>query len=200
MTTLLASGRAIPAADLRAFQAQMITFLSQLDLRARGSRIFRGQLYGQPPDPALGLEGDLLVEIDTLDFWTYTDGQWGVLFNAAPRTSTFAPMAANPYGTHPAFTTQRALDISLPQHLGTGGGTTPTPAPTITGFLPISGARGSTVVLTGTGFTGATVVSINSGAVASFTVNSATQITAVLSNTQTTGKVRVTVPGAGTAV
>lgn len=82
-----------------------------------------------------------------------------------------------------------------------GGITLPIPAvPTITGFLPLSGARGTTVVLTGTNFTGATVVSINSGAVASFTVNSPTQITAVLSNTQATGKVRVTVPGAGTAV
>jgi hypothetical protein len=82
--------------------------------------------------------------------------------------------------------------------LSTGGGAA-APMPTITGFLPMQGAQGSTVVLSGTGFTGATQVSINSAAVARFTVNSATQITAVLTSSQATGKVRVTTPG-GTAV
>lgn len=84
---------------------------------------------------------------------------------------------------------------------GTTGSVTNPPAvaaPTLTGFLPISGARGSTVVLTGTNFTGATVVSINSAAVGSFNVDSATQITAVLNDSQASGMVRVITPG-GTA-
>jgi hypothetical protein len=82
-------------------------------------------------------------------------------------------------------------------------GTTTTPpapaSPVITSFSPMSGVQGSTMRITGNGFTGATLVSINSATVASFTVDSATQITAVLSNSQATGKVRVTTP-AGTAV
>jgi hypothetical protein len=46
-------------------------------------------------------------------------------------------------------------------------------APTITGFLPMSGAQGSTIVLTGTGFVNVAQfgVSINSAAVARFTVD-----------------------------
>ena len=84
---------------------------------------------------------------------------------------------------------------------GTGGTTPPVASakPTITGFLPLQGAQGSTVVIAGTNLLGASQVSINSGAVASFKVDSATQITAVLSSSQVTGKLRVTTL-AGTAV
>src|SRR5262249_24944248 len=55
-----------------------------------------------------------------------------------------------------------------------------------------STAGGTTVVLTGTGFTGATGVSFGSVAAASFTVNSATQITAT-SPSQAAGTVDVRV-------
>ena len=62
-------------------------------------------------------------------------------------------------------------------------------APVITGVSPTSGsaAGGDTVTITGTGFTGATDVSIGPASAAAMTVNSDTQITAT------------TPPGNGTA-
>src|SRR5262249_19153010 len=55
----------------------------------------------------------------------------------------------------------------------------------------------TSVVVTGSGFAGATAVTFN-GASAAFTVDSATQITATVPATATTGRIRVTAPG-GTA-
>ncbi|MDP9235465.1 MAG: IPT/TIG domain-containing protein, partial [Actinomycetota bacterium] len=63
-------------------------------------------------------------------------------------------------------------------------------APTITGFTPTSGPVGTSVTITGTNFTGATVVKFN-GLAASFTVNSATQITATVPSGATTGPIKV---------
>ena len=71
-------------------------------------------------------------------------------------------------------------------------------APTITSFTPSSGYVGSTITITGTNFTGATAVSISGVAVASYTVNSATEISAVVAAGGATGAVSVTTPG-GTA-
>lgn len=73
------------------------------------------------------------------------------------------------------------------------------PTPTITNFTPNNACvnSGSTVIITGTNFTGATNVSFN-GTAATFTVNSSTQITAVLPNGANTGNINVTTPN-GTA-
>ncbi|HKO57212.1 MAG TPA: S8 family serine peptidase [Thermoanaerobaculia bacterium] len=75
-----------------------------------------------------------------------------------------------------------------------GGGT---PAPTISGFSPVSGAVGATTTITGTNFTGATSVKIG-GQAASFSVSTSTQITAVVPNCSANGTVSVTTAG-GTA-
>ncbi|WP_188113264.1 IPT/TIG domain-containing protein [Nocardioides humilatus] len=64
------------------------------------------------------------------------------------------------------------------------------PAPTITAVAPTSGTRdgGTEVVITGTGFTGATKVTFGTaGDAASFIVDSATQITAISPESTTTG-------------
>ncbi len=66
--------------------------------------------------------------------------------------------------------------------------------PTISSFTSTSGYSGSSIVITGTNFTGATAVSFGGTAAASFTVNSATQITAVVGTGGASGSVSVTTP------
>ncbi|QNF32600.1 T9SS type A sorting domain-containing protein [Adhaeribacter swui] len=72
--------------------------------------------------------------------------------------------------------------------------------PKITGFNPNIAAIGSTVVITGTSFTGATAVTFNGVEAASFIVNSDTQISAVVPANTSTGFISVTTPsGTGTS-
>ncbi|MFP5041279.1 IPT/TIG domain-containing protein [Parasediminibacterium sp. JCM 36343] len=60
------------------------------------------------------------------------------------------------------------------------GTTTAAPDPSILSFSPNSGGAGTSVTLTGTNFTGASSVTLNGVPVTSFTVNSATSITATV--------------------
>jgi PGF-pre-PGF domain-containing protein len=77
-------------------------------------------------------------------------------------------------------------------------GFTITGLPAVTGISPPSGSTlgGTSVTITGTGFTGATAVKFGSTAAASYTVNSATSITAT-SPAGTAGLVDITVTTAG---
>ncbi|MDQ6719460.1 MAG: IPT/TIG domain-containing protein [Candidatus Dormibacteraeota bacterium] len=70
----------------------------------------------------------------------------------------------------------------------------PTPLPTITGFSPTSGMGGTSVVITGTGFTGASAVAFN-GTAATYAVTDDSDITASVPAGATTGTIRVTTPG-----
>ena len=74
----------------------------------------------------------------------------------------------------------------------------PAPPPTVTNLSPASGlaAGGTTVVITGTNFTGVSAVRFGATNAASFTVNSATQITAT-SPAGSAGTINVTVTAAG---
>ena len=72
-----------------------------------------------------------------------------------------------------------------------------TPSVTITSVSPGSGAVGTTVSISGTGFSGASAVTFG-GTSASFTVVSPTQITTTVPSGATTGPIVVTTP-AGTA-
>jgi hypothetical protein len=74
----------------------------------------------------------------------------------------------------------------------------PPPVPTITAFNPTSGPVGSSVTVTGTGFTGTTKVTFGAIAATSFTVDSDTQITAVVPSGFAHSPIKVTAPG-GTA-
>jgi hypothetical protein len=74
----------------------------------------------------------------------------------------------------------------------------PTPPPTLSSLSPDNGLAGTVVTLTGSGFTGATMVSFN-GASASFTVVSDTQITATAPAGVTSGPVSVTTPNGTTS-
>jgi len=67
-------------------------------------------------------------------------------------------------------------------------------ATSITSFSPTSGTAGTSVVLTGAGFTSASSVKFN-GTAASFTVNSSTQITTTVPVGATSGTISVIAPG-----
>ena len=71
-------------------------------------------------------------------------------------------------------------------------------APTLTSFAPTSGPVGTSVTLTGTGFTGASSVAFNGTSAPGYTINSDTQITVAVPTGATTGTIAVTTPG-GTA-
>ncbi len=64
--------------------------------------------------------------------------------------------------------------------------------PTVTGVSPVSGLAGAVVVITGTGFTGATSVSFG-GILANFTINSDTSISAVVPIGFSNGAVNIVV-------
>jgi hypothetical protein len=68
------------------------------------------------------------------------------------------------------------------------------PAPTLTSFTPPSGPVGTVVTITGTNLTGATDVEFNGTAAITFTVNSATTITATVPTGASTGTISVTTP------
>ena len=70
--------------------------------------------------------------------------------------------------------------------------------PTITGFSPTQGTVGTTVTITGSGFTGATEVAFNGTPDPTFAVDEDTQITATVPEGATTGPITVTTPD-GTA-
>jgi hypothetical protein len=70
-------------------------------------------------------------------------------------------------------------------------------APQVTSFSPSSGPVGTAVTVSGSGFTGATAVTLN-GAATSFTVNSATQITLTVPSGASSGPIGVTTPGGTT--
>lgn len=78
------------------------------------------------------------------------------------------------------------------------GPTFATPAPTISSFTPTSALAGATVTIRGTNFTGTTQVQFGGVNAASFTVISATEISAVVAVGGASGNVSVTTP-AGTA-
>jgi hypothetical protein len=90
-------------------------------------------------------------------------------------------------------------DVKVTTNAGSAAlaGFTFIPAPTITSFTPGSGKLGDTIIISGTGLTGSTAVNFAQVPAASFTVNSGTQITAVVAG-GASGDVQVVTPG-GTA-
>ncbi len=94
--------------------------------------------------------------------------------------------------------TSGSVSVTTPGGTGSLSGFTFIQPPNITSFQPASGGSGTTVVITGTYLSGATAVSFGGMAAASFTVDSDTQITAIVDG-GATGSVSVTTPG-GTAM
>ncbi len=95
--------------------------------------------------------------------------------------------------------------VSVTDTEGTGASVidfvvTPSPPPTIALFAPSSGPAGTTVTITGTGYTGTSSVKFHARS-ASFDVNSDTEIVATVPLRATTGPISVITPGGtGTSV
>jgi len=80
--------------------------------------------------------------------------------------------------------------LNLVVNTSDGGGGA---SPPVISSIPSRGTIGTAIVITGTNFTGTTAVAFN-GVAASFTVNSATQITAIVPAAAASGPVTVTTP------
>ncbi|WP_245714162.1 IPT/TIG domain-containing protein, partial [Nocardia vaccinii] len=124
-------------------------------------------------------------------------GVTAVNFGATPATSFTVDSATQITAVAPAGTGIVSVTVT-----GPGGTSNPVTytyvvVPTITSISPTSGptAGGNNVTITGTGFTGPLTVRFGTTAT-TFTVNSATQITAV-APAHTAGTVQVTVTGSG---
>lgn len=177
-----------------------------------------GQIRVATPGGSVTSSTDFLVGIQpTITSFSPTSGPVGtvVTINGANFTGTnsasFNGIVANDFViVNPSLVTARvaAGSTSGPIRVFGFNGfsisstnftvTAPVPAPAITSFSPNSGPVGTSVAIAGTNFTGATGVSFNNVAAASFVVNSATQITATVAAGSSTGAIRVTTPG-GTA-
>jgi hypothetical protein len=143
--------------------------------------------------PTSGLAGTSV----TLTGTNFT-GATGVTFN-----NVNAPgFTVDGTGTHitvavPTAATTGPIRVTAPGGTGSSLTNFTVPPPTITSFTPTFGAVGTSVKITGTNFTGATGVTFNN-VTSTFVVNSATQITATVPTTATTGPIKVTTP-AGSA-
>ena len=98
--------------------------------------------------------------------------------------------------TVPANATTGTITVTTPAGTATSASSF-TVAPRITSFSPASGPVGTSVIINGANFTGATSVTFN-GTSASYTVNTAIKITATVPSGATTGLIGVTT-AAGTA-
>ncbi|GAA4347393.1 hypothetical protein GCM10023185_02470 [Hymenobacter saemangeumensis] len=121
-------------------------------------------------------------------------GATAVSFNGTP--ATFVVNSATQItATVAAGTTTGTITVTAPS--GTATSTQSFVVgnpPSITSFTPASGAVGSTIVITGTNFLGATGVSIGGVNAPMFTVNSANQITVTVPAGAITGPITVTSP------
>ena len=103
-------------------------------------------------------------------------------------------------GAGASYWVDSAVDASMTQSVGAAyvSITPPSALPGITGFSPTSGPVGTSVTLTGTGFTGATTVNFGGTAATSYSLVGDTQIATTVPAGATSGTISVITP-AGTA-
>lgn len=138
--------------------------------------------------PPGGLAGTLVTVLGS-NFTAAT----AVSFNGTAAASFTVASATQLTATVAVGTTTGPLTVTA----ATGTGTSATsfvvgPPPVVTGFTPTTGPVGAVVVITGTDLNGATRVTFNGINAPTFTVNSATQITATVPVNATTGPIAVT--------
>ncbi|WP_040871434.1 IPT/TIG domain-containing protein, partial [Nocardia exalbida] len=112
---------------------------------------------------------------------TNLTGATAVTFGGTPAASFTINSATQITAVAPAGTGTVQVTVTTAGGTSNGVAYTYVPVPTLATVVPSSGpvTGGTTVVLTGTGFTGATAVNFGATPATSFTVNSSTQITAV---------------------
>jgi hypothetical protein len=157
---------------------------------------------------------DLPAASGVFDWWT--GSTWDEVLPVTPPGYVSAADVNNPgryclsaqlgtTGSTPAIGqlsgTPFAVGLAGTPGSGGAGGAAPATVPVVTGVSPSGGpgAGGTTVTVTGSGFTGATAVAFGTNAAQSFQVDSDGQITAVSPPGSGTVDVRVTTPGGTSA-
>jgi len=119
--------------------------------------------------------------------WDFTGALVTQTVLSAPPTVDPALSLTDGHGNQIYNQTNRAYLVVAPGFV---------PAPRVAGLSPASGPQGTTITITGTGFSAATAVHLGTKPAISFTINSDTSITAVTPS-GSTNTVPVTVTGAG---
>jgi hypothetical protein len=171
-----------------------------------GAGDFESLAFGPPPtvtnvNPSHGPPGGVSTVIITgTDF----SGATGVKFGSTSATSFTINSPTSITAVSPTGTS--VVDVTVTNTWGTSATSAADlfsyePPPTVTGVQPIHGpaAGGTSVIITGTNFTGASAVKFGSTTAASFTVNSDTSITAVSPAGTGTVDVTVTTPSGTSA-
>jgi hypothetical protein len=120
------------------------------------------------------LSGTTVISTDTTSPYSAT---WTP---ASPGTYLLTARATDSEG---AVTTSSQVEFSVLSGDGT---------PSISSFSPASGAAGASVTIIGSNFGGVTTVSFNGSPSTTYTVDSLTQITAIVPGAATSGKISVT--------
>ncbi len=150
-------------------------------------------------NPTSGLVGSSVVITGT-NFST-TAASNTVRFNGTTATVTGTPTASSITATVPVGATTGTLSVSVGGQTGTSSGTftvTTASIPTVASFLPISGTIGTSVTLTGTGFSTTAannIVKFNGTTATISGTPTATSITVTVPTGATTGKITVEVAG-----
>jgi large repetitive protein len=123
-------------------------------------------------------------------------GATAVTFNGTASASVTVNSDTSINATVPSGATTGPIAVIAPGGTGTSTSdfTVTAGVPVVSSFTPSSGPVGTSVSITGSGFTGATQVTFN-GKSASFTVNSDASISATVPSGATTGKIAVMGPG-----
>lgn len=158
-----------------------------LDAPADGSAVLAGQTVNLSATASdLAADGTAGV-ISKVEFF---EGSNLIATNtSAPYTATWTPTLPGSYVlTAKATDSESLATTSSPVTVGVLAGDG---KPVISSFAPTSGAPDSVVVISGSNFAGVSAVRFNGLAAASFTLDSTTQITAIVPAAATTGPISV---------
>jgi sugar lactone lactonase YvrE len=128
----------------------------------------------------------------TLSYTGFVNGDTQATLTTQATASTTAT-DLSPAGTYPITASGASVANYAINYVAGTLTINPAPAPTVTAMSNSAGITGSSITITGTYFMGATAVTFGGTPAASFTVNSATSITAVV-GAGASGAIAVTTP------